>query len=205
MRISGAAIGGGELTGSRKASIERQIKKLEEKRDEILEKLGAKKSKKSSQAQEPAGVSGGTLHVGATGSAGQGGVAAPQSGEGAAAQPDTSSGNAQNIGQILHAASQKLSSASSAIPSDASEDPKELMKQLQLIEVQIMALRQQLDEGSSEAIELDPDEAAALATAGMEAREAVRSTGSDAARPDAALPALPTVESTPGGHIDGYA
>lgn len=201
MRISGASVGGGEISGSRKASIERQIKKLEKKRDEILEKLGAKKSSKK---QDSAELSTGNLRVNSAGSDGQGSASTPQIGGSdaesgvAAPRSDVFSDKSLDMGQALHDMSKKLSSSSAADGAATAEDPKELMKQLQLIEMQIMALRQQINDDSSEALEVDTEEAAAAAMSGMEAREANRSTDS------AAATSLPEVSVSADGHVDGY-
>lgn len=200
MRISGAAIGGGELSNSKKAAIKRQIRKLEKKRDEILEKLGVKTSSKK---QDSPGISTGVLRLNTAGSDGQASASTPQSGGdgvesgSAAPQANTFFGNSQDIGSALRELSNGSSSSSATNESEIPEDPKELMKLLQLIIMQIATLRQQLGDDSLEPVEMDQEEAATLAAAGMEAREADKAAESVAA--------LPMAEMTAEGHLDGYA
>lgn len=198
MRVSGTASGGGEISGSQKAAIKRQIRKLEEKRDEILEKLGLKKPSKK---QDTGNVSGGTWTVNSTGSIGQESAATSQNGESgievdmAAPSVETAPGGAQDVGKVLRGLAQKVSSSSDSM--ELSEDREELVAQLKAIEMQIMALRKQINDDSFEAPEVDIEKAADLAASGMMAREVGRATESTTTPP--------SVEVTNMGNVDGYA
>lgn len=198
MRISGAAMGGGDLSGSQKAAIRRQIRKLEERRDEILEKLGVKKPSKK---QDTAGAPTGTLHVSVAGAGAQANISTPQAGDGIASSKAISapteivSESVQGMGKTLRDMSKEIVDSSS-VDAGASEDKEVLLKQLQQIQMQIANLQQQLGEGSAEAMEVDPEQAAALAASGMVAGEAARTIEN--------APSLPVPEVTSEGRVDGY-
>lgn len=139
--------GGGH---SNRASIERQIRRLEEKKRELMEKLGGGGG--GGGDQDAAELSRGTLAVGGQSSSVQG------------------ESLGASLGQAIRNFSQSLAEPPE-MPDGDENDPKEIMKKIQLIDMQIMMLRRQLgDDGSLglEPLENDADNAAAMATAGIE-------------------------------------
>ena len=198
MRISDAASGGGDVSGSQKAAIKRQIRRLEEKRDEILEKLGLKKPSKK---QDTGNISGGTLTANPIRSIGQQDAVVSQTDENGietgavTSSADIVTGGAQEVGKALRGLAQEVYSSSGGM--DLSEDREELVAQLKAIEMQIMALRKQINDDSFEVPEVDKEKASDLAASGMMAREASRMTESVATPP--------AVEVSGTGSVDGYA
>lgn len=198
MRIAESSSGGGDVSSSQKAAIKRQIRKLEEKRDEILEKLGLKKPSKK---QDAGNISGGTWAVASTNSVTQENATTSQNSESgievsAVASPaEMTPSSVQDVGNALRGLAQNVASSSDS--AGLSEDKEELAAQLQAIEMQIMALRKQINDSSFDVPEVDVEKAAELAASGMMAREAGRATESVAPPP--------AVEVTPTGNVDGYA
>ena len=150
---------------------------------------------KTSDTKTP-DISSGTMRIASSGSDSQ------ERGEPVSTTTDTPQSRVASVGtQDLGQALRQLSQALTPEPdtSDLAEDPKEILKQLQLIEMQLMTLRQQLDEDMP--LPLEPEandkDAASLAVAGMQAREAREAAESAAA--------FPPPEVTSEGHVDGYA
>lgn len=191
MRVSMAVNGVPVVSGSRKAMLQRQIRRLEQKRDELLEKLGANKTSETSTPELPSG----TVRVNTSRLIGQEAGTSFESGTGMS-QPDASFSGTWDFGKALRELADGMSEGmDSALPP---EDSKEVLKQLQLIEMQIMTLRQQLgDDAPAPSVPEAEGDAAAIALSGMETREALKMAESAASLPPAGV--------MDNGHVDGYA
>lgn len=178
---AGQGVGGAAGNG-RKANILRQIRRLEAKRDELMKKLTGDGESKS----EPVGQAQGTVRIGGTQAAGKTGAASDAS--------QDSSGGAIDPGQVLRDLSAAMSSgqgASGGVP-EMQEDPEQILKQIEMISMQILMLQRQLGDDAMLSLALSPDaqekDAAELGT------EALSRLVSES------LP-MPEVEA---GHVDGY-
>lgn len=142
MTISSVTRGGAAQSASRKAAIMRQIRKLEKKRDELLEKLSGDSGGKSAPATSAPGTV--TMQQ-----------KSQTPGENGSADADALS--VDNQARSLSQAMQNLRSSlsSGAETPEPPEDPKEILKKIQMIEMQIMVLRQQLDEDDMGAVDAE--------------------------------------------------
>lgn len=182
----------------RKANIEQQIRRLEKKKKQLLKKLNGEADDSGSSennlstALAQASV---VIHQQAGGAQ----PAAVSSEEGAASLPVTanasaSAGSAQNVGQTLNELMASLSSGGGEGSLDIQEDPEEILKQIQLVDMQIIMLRQQLGE----------DNILSLAAEQENGGDAEGLFKEAVAKLQASAMKLPTAEVT-GGHVDGYA
>lgn len=185
-RVSGA-------TGNpRKAAILRQIRRLEEKKQELMDKLsGNGESSASSSGQtpgfakvnhQPVSSEGPGLHSGASGDDGTGDTFAGQG------------SGVLDLGEVLGGVASGVSSSAS-FP-EVKEEPKEILKRIQLIELQIMTLRQQLGNDAMITLEV-VDEKEDTSAADLAA--SLFSTPGEGM--EAGQPAAEVVD----GHVDGYA
>lgn len=193
MNISTATKARGSAGTHNKASIEKQIRRLEKKREELYRKLTGNKGSEESTAQAPQG----TPVVNSQKVSGQGAgvpLMGAQTGDAASAAAsggDSSSSFMQNLQDL------QSSLSSSQSPLEIEEDPEDILKQIQLVEMQIMTLRQRLGEDSMLTLvagdEVDKEDLAStalsMATAKASQAEAI---------------SLPSPEVDAGGHVDGY-
>lgn len=213
MRISSASGGVGGASGSRRAIIEKQIRRLEEKKKVLMKKLN-QKSGSSGDSAPTATLGQATVRINNQSIAGQGGggvVAVPaatandqtaSSGTGAVANPPVSmpsvpvDNSLQSVTDNLHALRQALSSGQEGGDGlEFAEDPEDIMKQIQLLDLQIMTLRQQLGDDSMLSLAMMPEDGE---TSLAELADMV--SGAISAR-TAELPEATVTE----GHVDGYA
>ena len=197
MHVTSRTVVSGGSGNARKAGIEKQIKRLEKKKRELIKKL----SGKGESAKQPEGVSRGTMAVSApqTAASAQTPVAMPgasdQTTPAVPALPTPAPASTDFAGDVAQTLRdfQASSSSGSAFP-EIEEDPEDIMKQIQLIEMQIMQLRQQLGDDAMTVMSMSSED-------GQE-QSADDLFSAFAGRTEEA--AKPTVEVAD-GHVDGYA
>lgn len=181
----------------RKDNVMRQIKKLEAERRRLQKRL-AKAAQSAGDGGDGGSSGGGTVSAAAGTSET---VAAPvaasqQQGDGSS---NTAAAAAQGKSASVSAALQQLAQFSRNLSSSAEEEdteenlsPKEIMKLLQLVELQIATLQQQLGED-------------AILQVGVEGLDDDRKPG---AAPDGSAAGVEAALEPPvvqDGHVDGYA
>lgn len=206
MRVtSSVKFGSGAGSGGEKAGIKRQIRKLEEKRNEYLEKL-AKLGKRQSEAVD-------SVSIGKSSGASGGAVASAQMMIGGTGEVVSASSDERNVTHdVAHNVPSKdmyrLQALGSILSGEnaggASADAfevemtlEELMEMIEVLTIQITMLMQQLEDGSTMEMEIAVDEEDADAGG-----EGVEELGGEATS-DA--PALPEASVDAEGHVDGYA
>lgn len=179
---AGQGVGGAAGNG-RKANILRQIRRLEAKRDELIKKLTGDGESKS----EPVGQVQGTVTIGGGQAAGKTDAASDAS--------QGSSGAAIDPGQVLRDLSAAISSGQGGAGSvpEMEEDPEQILKQIEMISMQILMLQRQLGDDATLSLAASPD--AEEQEASKAGTEALSKLVSDA---------LPMPEVEAGGHVDGY-
>lgn len=183
----------------RKASIMRQIKRLEKKRNELLEKLGMGKESREASTDSFQGTP--TVNNTATASRSvelhlPGAQTKPADGSRdaiaavPAAAPASGGGNS---GSLFHNLQNAASSGEDSLEA-LEEDPREILKQIQLIEMQISMLRQQLGDDARTLLEAVTDEK-------DEDPADLAATALAASIEEKLAPAVEVVD----GRVDGYA
>lgn len=187
----------GSGSNPRKANIEKQIRRLEAKMAKLLEKLTNKEDSSSQNVSADLAQASVVLHRQATGSQGAGGDASSGNADSATNAASSSAAGGQDTGQILRNLGTSFSSGGGQEASfELEEDPEEILKQIQLIQMQIAMLRQQLG-----------DDAMTVLSGMDEGNEDAETVfGEAAAKLQAAVAAaeLPSAEVA-NGHVDGYA
>lgn len=184
-----------------KANIQKQIRRLEKKKVQLMKKLNKSGDTGGTASMDLAKAS---VSVAAPQASGQSAAAATlpaASGDGSGAQAQAASqvaaaGASRNneIAQALRELQTSMSSSQS-VP-ELEEDPKDIMKQIQLLDMQIMLLRQQLedDDGTTVLANLDDEDE-------DDSQNPLAQFLPQAGGAEAALPTAEVVE----GHVDGYA
>lgn len=191
----------------RSANILRQIRRLEEKKAELMKKL----TKSQESGEKPAADLGRAgMRMGDQSIAGQtaglhtpgqtAGAALPGTGaDSGESVPDAAapapSGGVLNLGEVLRSVGSAMSSGQGGSDdfAGAFEQPKDIMKRIQMLDMQIMMLRQQLGEDAMSVLAANPD-------ADKDASEFI-----DPSLLHAASAELPEPVVTAEGHVDGYA
>lgn len=202
MRVSSSSsIGGGKVSPGRKAQLESQIKKLEKQKRRLQKKLRGE-SESSGKTSAPSlqnammmlgsgenkttVPSGNSLAaVAGTSTAGDASVPA------GVATPKTADPMLSAVSEVLSTFSGLQQSSGSGIE-DMIEDPKEIMKQIMMLEQQIMMLKQQL--GEEPKLDLDDDDSKPRVTL-PGGETAVAESVESFSPPDVSVD----------GHVDGYA
>lgn len=212
MRITSTTSGLKGGSNPRRAVIEKQIRRLEEKKKALMKKLNGQTESSSSQAanlgqatvqvnNQPIASQGVSVSVAQTSTAAANQTASAGNGSGAAAaavdlpMAPVGSDSVQSMAENLYALRQALSSGQGG--GGGTEMPESLedtMKQIQMLDMQIMTLQQQLGEDAMMSLSMTPDgEDADLASLVSNA-VAAKTTQSE----------LPQAEVND-GHVDGYA
>lgn len=189
MRISSLMVGGGaSLNAGQKNQIKAQIRKLEKRKDELLEKLGLSTKSSGSGFGSPS-----VLKALASSS-----FSLPAAGSGGDEESESSTASAsRDLSASFQQFRQTLQTDSSAAIPEESEDPKEIMKQIMSIDMLLMTLRQQLgEEYTSKNEEEEDEEGAGTGHVAL---------GGDAAPAEAAPAVEVPVVQAGDGHVDGYA
>lgn len=180
----------------RKANIEKQIRRLEAKMAKLLEKLTNKGESSSQSASTDLAQASVVLNQQTIGSQGAGADASSGNAGSATGAASAAGASGQDMGQILRDLAASFSSGGGQEASfELEEDPEEILKQVQLIQMQIAMLRQQLG-----------DDAMSILSGMDEGGEDAETVfGEAAAKLQAAVAAseLPSAEVA-NGHVDGY-
>lgn len=199
MNVSSTTMVSGATGNPRKAAILKQIRNLEAKKQELLEKM--KGGSGSSGSTSAAGTSQGTytVNAGKTGGDTTGADSVGFASETSAMASSLVAGggiDVQSIGQNLQDFKASLGAGAGGVP-EIKEDPKDIMKRIQLIELQIMTLRQQLGDDAQTVLSMEDDSES-------EGEKAVADFVSGLLGGAAGDASLPAVEVTADGHVDGY-